>query len=191
MFTESAYHEHTFQSISFTGKEVKKVEFDSCVFKQCDFSGTKFAHCRFTECEFINCNLANTRLTTSTLNDVNFMDCKLLGVMFSECTDSFFSVGFKGSILDFASFANKKMLKTTFNHCSLKDVNFSGSNLSQASFEECNLEGAIFQRTLLVQANFETAYSYSIDPELNDIRKARFSSQGLSGLLAKYDLIIR
>jgi len=32
--------------------------------------------------------------------------------------------------------------------------------------------------------------NYSIDPELNKIKKARFSTQGIAGLLDKYDIEI-
>jgi hypothetical protein len=32
--------------------------------------------------------------------------------------------------------------------------------------------------------------NYSIDPDLNKIKKARFSTQGIAGLLDKYDIEI-
>jgi hypothetical protein len=57
-------------------------------------------------------------------------------------------------------------------------------------FENCNLEQTIFNNTILEKTDFRTAYNFSIDPEMNKIRKTRFSSVGLSGLLDKYDIEI-
>ena len=60
----------------------------------------------------------------------------------------------------------------------------------QAKFDETDLKSAVFNRTNLQAANFLTAFNYSIDPEMNNIRKAKFSTQGIHGLLAKYDIKI-
>ena len=38
--------------------------------------------------------------------------------------------------------------------------------------------------------DFKTSYNYSIDPEVNSIKKAKFSLEGISGLLYKYDIVI-
>ncbi|OQA01530.1 MAG: hypothetical protein BWY70_00347 [Bacteroidetes bacterium ADurb.Bin408] len=45
-------------------------------------------------------------------------------------------------------------------------------------------------RTNLEKADLRTAFNYIIDPELNHIKKARFSLRGISGLLAKYNIDI-
>ena len=45
-------------------------------------------------------------------------------------------------------------------------------------------------RMILEKADFSTAYNYVIDPELNTIRKAKFSIAGITGLLHKYDIDI-
>ena len=49
---------------------------------------------------------------------------------------------------------------------------------------------AIFENTILEKADFRTAYNYAIDPEINKIKRARFSSFGVAGLLQKYDIDI-
>jgi len=40
------------------------------------------------------------------------------------------------------------------------------------------------------RTDFRTSFNYSIDPEKNRIRKARFSLIGIAGLLNKYDIDI-
>ena len=185
-------HTHkTFEKVSFIGKTVNNREFEDCVFKNCDFSNSNFCNNTFMDCEFIDCNLSMTELTGTSLKTVHFKECKLLGIQFHLCADFLFSVSFQDCVLDYSSFTNKKIPKTKFNSCSMKEVTFIGTNLTNSSFENCNLDNAIFNDTQLAGADFRTAYNYKIDPEFNPMRKAKFSTQGIEGLLDKYDLIIK
>lgn len=180
----------TFEKLVYFDKKISNREFDGCVFKNCEFSNSIFAECVFIDCEFIDCNLSMAKLPATSLKTVLFKDSKLLGIRFDECDDFLFSVQFRDSILDYSWFINKKMPKTGFSNCSLKGVNFSGADLTSASFENANLEGAIFDNTQLKSADFTTAYNYRIDPEFNPMPKAKFSVQGIPGLLEKYDIKI-
>jgi fluoroquinolone resistance protein len=49
---------------------------------------------------------------------------------------------------------------------------------------------SVFSRTVLKEADLTAASNYIIDPESNNIRKAKFSISGVSGLLNKYDISI-
>jgi len=40
----------------------------------------------------------------------------------------------------------------------------------------------------LKRADFRTSYNYSIDPENNNLKQAKFSAAGIIGLLDKYDI---
>ena len=82
------------------------------------------------------------------------------------------------------------MKKTKFEDCSLKEVDFSAADLSMAVFLNCDLSQAVFQQTNLEKADFRTAFNYSLNPEANKIKKAKFSLSGIVGLLGKYDIII-
>ena len=93
-------------------------------------------------------------------------------------------------MMDYSLFSDKKLIKTPFAKCSLRNADFSGSDLSKARFTECNLENTVFHHTNLKETDFQTAYNYTIDPEANTLRKAKFSLQGIPGLLAKYGIII-
>ncbi len=184
------YDDNLFEEQDYTAKAVKGREFQSCTFRKCNFTDAELTGNKFLECVFDNCNLSMAKLGASTLSDVQFNDCKILGVNFYECQDFLFSVSFTNCIIDYASFMRKKMLKTRFIRSSLKEVNFTQSNLSGSVFDHTDLSGAIFNGTDLSSANLVTAYSYNIDPELNNLRKASFALQGLSGLLDKYGIRI-
>jgi fluoroquinolone resistance protein len=182
------YDDQTFDKLIMAGTVTRSREFQSCTFTNCDFSNSTFAGTKFLDCTFDGCNLSMAKLDSSTLNDVTFKNCKMLGVNFSPCADFLFSVGFDNCILDYSSFLGKKMLKTKFIRSTLKDVTFSQANLSGSSFEGCDLTAAVFNRTDLSAVNFVKAFNYDIDPEINNMKKAVFSAQGLEGLLTKHQL---
>ena len=80
--------------------------------------------------------------------------------------------------------------KTIFKDCQLREIDFSESNLTQVVFDQCDLAQSIFINSILDKADFRTAYNYSIDPEKNRLKKAKFSLMAISGLLDQYDLVI-
>ena len=82
------------------------------------------------------------------------------------------------------------MKNTQFIDCILKEANFTETDLTKSVFRICDLSNTIFDRTNLSNADLLTSYNFSIDPELNKLKKAKFSYQSLSGLLYKYDIII-
>jgi len=180
----------TFEKVVYINTKINNREFEDCIFKNCDFSNSDFSNNTFMDCEFIDCNLALTQLAGTSLKTIHFKDCKLLGIQFSSCTDFLFSVSFRDCVLDYSAFANKKMPKTRFNSCSLKEVSFIGTNLTNSIFENCNLYNAVFNDTQLAAVDFRTAYNFKIDPEFNPMKKAKFSTQGIVGLLDKYDIKI-
>jgi fluoroquinolone resistance protein len=182
------HHNQIFEKITYSGQFINGHEFQECIFKQCDMSGSDFSNTRFIDCRFEGCNLSMMKPDKASLNNAIFVGCKLLGVNFHECSDFLFSVNFTDCILDFASFAGKKMLKTSFVQSSLKETSFMQANLAGSRFDECNLTGAVFNRTDLSSVNFSTAYHYTIDPEINILKKAVFAESGLIGLLTKHQI---
>jgi uncharacterized protein YjbI with pentapeptide repeats len=182
--------QQTFENESFSDKKISNKEFEDCVFKNCDFSYSDFSFNTFMDCEFIGCNLSNIKLWNSSLKTVIFKNCKLIGIEYNKCEDFLFSISFQDCILDFATFNNKKMPKTTFANCSLKEASFVETNLTQSVFENCDLDNSMFNKTILTAVDFSTAYNYKIDPEFNPMKKAKFTNNGIVGLLNKYDIKI-
>ncbi len=83
-----------------------------------------------------------------------------------------------------------KLKKTIFRNSQLQETDFSESDLAAAIFDNCDLARATFDHTILEKADFRTAYNYCFDPEINRIKKAKFASSGVAGLLDKYDIEI-
>ena len=191
MEMERVIHEDkTFKNIKHSGKETTNNEFEHCSFLNCDFSNGAFTSGKFIDCVFTGCNLSMVKLTSCQLNNVIFKDCKLLGVNFFECNDFLFNVKFDGSVLDYCSFVRKKIPKTIFLNTSMKSVDFTECDLTKSTFDNADLMNAVFYKSILKEVDFVTALNYTIDPEFNNIKKAKFSLMGIHGLLEKYDIQI-
>ncbi|MCH5600113.1 pentapeptide repeat-containing protein [Niabella ginsengisoli] len=115
----------------------------------------------------------------------------MLGLRFDKCSEFLFSASFTHCTLNFSSFYKLKIKKTKFQECIIQEVDFSETDLSEAVFDRCDLKDANFDNTILEKADFTTSYHYRIDPDNNKIRKAKFSRDGLAGLLTKYDIQIK
>lgn len=165
-------------------------EYENCIFKDCTFSQGDFGGILFSECSFLGCDLSMVNLANASFREVKFQDCKLLGLHFDQCNPFLFDVSFSHCNLNLASFYRLKMKKARFDSCNLRECDFSECDLSSAIFNESDLLDATFDNTILEKSDFRNARYYQIDPERNHIKKAKFSSDGLSGLLLKYDLEI-
>lgn len=179
-----------FDTINYTITPLAKGDYENCDFLNCDFSNTDLGKIKFTECRFTGCNLSAATITGTAFRDIIFKDCKLLGLQFDTCNEMLFEVQFEHCIINLANFYNRKLKNTRFIHCMLTETDFSEADLSNAVFEYCDLSGAVFDNTILEKANLTTANNYSIDPEKNRIKKAKFSIPDVIGLLNKYDIEI-
>lgn len=166
-------------------------DFENCRFKGCDFTGVDLSDIRFADCQFTDCTLALAGVNNTAWQNVQFNGCKLSGVHFSRSSNFLFEAHFTDCILDNAVFYQKKNKKAQFINCSLIETDFTEADLTGALFKECNLNHAFFERTILKTADFSTSYNYTIDPENNLLKKAKFSVHGLPGLLSKYDIVVQ
>lgn len=182
--------DQTFDKLNNTATPLFIGEYENCVFKNCDFSNADFTGFKFIDCQFIACNVSLAKLLHTTLRDVIFTDCKLLGLHFDKCSEFGLSVSFENCNLSHSSFYKTKIKKTVFKNAQLHEVDFSECDLTAAVFNNCDLLNAKFDNTLLEKADLRSAYNYSINPDGNRIKKARFSLSGVAGLLDKYDIEI-
>jgi fluoroquinolone resistance protein len=184
------YENKTFTKVDYTETSLSGSEFDNCIFISCNFTKNELSNCDFMDCRFEDCNFSMTKLCNTGLKTVSFTHCKMLGSDFSRCKDFLLSFRFEKCSLDYASFHQKKITKTVFKECSIKEADFTGADLSSAVFQECDLSRTIFFQTRLEKADLRTAHNFSIDPELNRIKNAKFSAAGIIGLLDKYQIIV-
>jgi fluoroquinolone resistance protein len=182
--------EKTFEKEDFTLTPLAKGEYEYCNFISCNFSNGDLSGNKFLECKFAGCNMSLAKLNKTAFRDIVFKDCKMLGLNFENCDQFGFTVSFDNCMLNHSSFYQIKLKKTKFKDSKLQEVDFTECDLSSSLFDKCDLSSTKFENTILEKADFRTAFGYSINPEINRIRKARFSIFGIPGLLDKYDIDI-
>lgn len=184
------FTDKTFEKVNFKNDPLEKGEYEQCSFKECDLSEADLSQIKFIECHFTNCNLSLAKLGKTSFQDTVFKNCKLLGLHFEHCHDFNLSFSFEHCVVDHSSFYGMKIRKTIFKNCQLTEVDFTASDLSESLFDNCDLDNATFENTNLEKSNLFTSRNYRIDPEMNKVKKAKFSLSGLPGLLTKYNIEI-
>lgn len=164
--------------------------FENCKFINCNLEGAHLFKLSFINCSFEGCNLALAQFSDTGLQDILFKECKLSGADFSRSLGFLFGASFQDCILDNAIFHKKKNKGASFSNCSMIETDLTEADLTDARFINCNLHRASFNYTQLKNADLRTSYNYTINPDENNIKKARFSVHGLPGLLSKYDIRI-
>lgn len=188
--TMTYQYQETYQNLKWADSPLEAGDYEACSFRNCDFSEAEINEINFIECEFSDCNLSNAELDDATFQEVGFKDCKLLGVQFEHAKSFGFAVRFEQCQLNHASFFKVKLSQSSFLHCQLQEVDFTEADMRQTVVSYCDLADAIFENTQLGRADFRHSRNYSIDPDLNSIKGARFSLPEVVGLLKKYKLVI-
>jgi len=182
--------DQTFEKVDYSEQEIKNSEFENCKFINCNFSNADLAYSVFIDCSFDNCNLSMIKLYNTGLRDVRFLNSKVIGIDFSECTEFNFTISFSSCCLDYTYFHKNSLKKTLFSDCSIKEANFTKSDLSGAVFAQCDFTGTAFHQNNLSGADLRSSENFVINPETNKIKKAKFSRYNIIGLVQKYDIII-
>lgn len=180
-----------FERIDYSQKKIDKANYENCAFINCAFASTDLSDINFVECKFRNCNLSLANISNATFRDATFKDCKMLGLHFEKSNKAMFSAHFENDDLSMCSFVTLHLKKIKFLNCILRETDFTGAEMKESLFDQCDLAGTRFENTNLQKADFRTSYNYAIDPEMNRIRKAKFSMHGIAGLLQKYDIDIQ
>jgi fluoroquinolone resistance protein len=169
---------------------LRKATYEACRFNNLDLTGADLSGFQFIDCSFANCNFGSVKLTGTSFRDAVFERCKLLGMPFDQCSAFGLSFRFSQCGLDHSSFYKLQLKKPVFSHCRMQETDLTGADLSASTFDHCDLLNAKFEGTNIEKADLRTAYNFTIDPESNRCKKAKFSREGLEGLLGKYGLDI-
>lgn len=175
---------------NFSKKSLENSVFNSYSFHSCDFSESNLRNAKFCSCLFANCNLSLPKLEGCRFQDVQFINCKIVGAEFFKCEKTFFSASFKKCLLLYCNFSDLNMKNTQFNGSKIQESHFTNAMLTGVDFADTDLSGTIFHNCDLCKADFSTAKRYSIDPQTNKIKKAKFSLPEAVGLLQGFDILI-
>lgn len=178
------FQDEVFDGVSF----LAQAEYENCSFRNLGFYEFDFSGYQFSNCTFLNCDFSLSKWTKTALRKVLFSDCKLIGSNFENLNPFGLDMEFVSSLLDHAVLYKLDIPGTIFRNCRLVETDFTEANLSRSNFEDADLSGAVFDHTNLEKADFSRARYFHINPEKNKIKGARFSAEGLSGLLQSYGI---
>lgn len=177
-------YEQQYEAVNFSPFVLDGLSFEDCSFTSCKFENVPIRASIFTGCSFSKCSFLLTKVDDTTFNDVLFKDCRLMGVNFTTCNDFLLNFEFADSILDNVFISEKKLQKIKIRGCTLKDCDFMRVDFRSADFEKTVFNKVNFSECNLEKADFRKAENYSINPESNRIKNARFSLPEAQSFLA-------
>ena len=99
-------------------------------------------------------------------------------------------IEFYSSSLNHSTFIGLNLNGIPVVNCQAVNVDFREADLSDSDFSGSNLSDSLFIHTNLTAADLSQARNYSIDPGLNNIKKARFLLPEAMSLLYNMDIIL-
>lgn len=174
-----------FSNLNQIGQSLDKISFEDCVFENCNFSEAIFCESSFLDCSFKNSDLSMVDLSSSTFSNIDFKDCKLVGIKWKNIGKGFLpiSLKFNDSILDYSSFNSLEIEDFKIISCSAKEVDFREAQLKKSDFSGTDLEGAIFHKTNLEKSDFRGSKNYLINFNNNELKGSSHSIEGALNLL--------
>ena len=184
------FSDQEYAGADYSNAALPKGDYENCIFTHCNLSNCDLSGVNFIECEFEDCDFSMAKIANTAFREATFKSCKMLGLRFENCDRLLFSAGFEACHLNLSSFYQLKLKNTIFGNCSLKEVDFTETDLTNSTFSNCDFSGATFDHTILEKADLRTSYNFSIDPEKNRIKQAKFSLSSVAGLLDRYNIEI-
>ena len=190
------YTSQEFKKVVLRAGRINRVEFHACAFIKCTLCETIFETCRFIDCTFKGCDLSLANLKGSTFQNTRFTDSQIIGVDWTQTTWTNHKallvrpVDFQACALNHSTFMGLSMRHMQLEKCVAHDVSFEESDLTRANCTFTDFTGSRFQRTNLTEADFTSATNYTISPQLNTLKKTKFSLPEAMALLYGLDIIL-
>ena len=189
VFTKDCYFQEKFTDLHISKETIKEIEFEDCEFVDCSFLETEFNRCLILDCKFYNCNISAINLNNSNINDIHFNNCKVIGIDWSKA-GKIQGLAFTNSQLNYSNFSFQKLPRTSILNCEAKELDFSEADLIESVFTGSDLEKTLFHKSNLSRCDFRQAKNYYINPQTNNLKKAKFSQPEVLNLLSGLDIAI-
>ena len=187
--TERYCEGERFADLSFTEEAFEDCDFADCVFVDCSFIKCELDHTTLNECKFVRCEITGLRSTHSSVQSLDFEDCRLNEIEWAplmsngafpdpihtlkECSlkyNTFTEMNFNR--FDFSD--GNEIVGSMFAKCEMQLANFKGVELHETEFYQCDLR----------KADFRDAAGYKVDILGSRLKDAKFSLPEAVNLLA-------
>ena len=81
--TERYCEGERFTGLSFAGEAFESCDFADCVFVDCSFSKCELDHTTLNECRFVRCEITGLRSVSSSVQSLDFEDCRLQEIVWA------------------------------------------------------------------------------------------------------------
>jgi fluoroquinolone resistance protein len=133
-------------------------------------------------------------VTSSVFSGVRFESSRLIGIDWTQADWNAISLGdplrFTNCVISHSTFIGIKLRKIMITDTTAKDVDFREVDLSRVDFCGTDLTDSIFADTNLAEADLSKARNYSISPEKNNLKGAKFSLPEALSLLFNLDIVL-
>ena len=166
--------------------------FEDCTFDTCLLQNVDFSGCKFINCQFTGCDLSNIKVVGTAFQEIYFSNCKMIGIQFDTINPLLFEVSFTQlhvrSNIFLCRYGQILSLRQKSVPCSMQIL--TEAKLQDSVWIGSDLLNAAFDQTVLNEADFRHASNLKLNPNQNQIRRAKFSQDALPGLLTDFDIII-
>lgn len=194
--TEKVYDDQEFKKITLRDERLVGKEFTDCVFTRCSFRDTAFQACKFQDCTFQNCEWILVTLKGCSFKNTRFEESQIVGVSWLDTNLSQTKPVF-GKRVDFVKceihssiFAGLNLKSMVMTQCVAKNVSFEDANLASANCTKTDFTECQFFHTDLTGADFTGAINYAISPNVNTLKKTKFSLPEAVSLLRGLDIVL-
>jgi fluoroquinolone resistance protein len=187
--TERYCEGERFTGLSFAGEVFESCDFADCVFVDCSFTKCELDHTTLNECRFVRCEITGLRSVSSSVQSLDFEDCRLQEIEWApllssgafpdpihtlkDCSlkyNTFTEMNFNR--FDFSN--GNEIVGSMFAKCEMQLVNLKGTELHETEFYQCDLR----------KADFRDATGYKVDILGSRLKDAKFSLPEAVNLLA-------
>ena len=196
-FVEDFYEDQVFRKLTLENEDVAAVTFYDCSFTNCNFAESTFRSCTFRGCTFENCDLSLTKVDDSKFINTVFEHSKIIGVNWvnaswgkNDLHQLLKSIDFIDCVLNYSIFMGLTLEKMLVKKCIARGVDFSEANLKRADCSFSDFTDSQFRHTDLTETDFRGATNYFIKPDLNTLKKTKFSLPEAMSLLYNLDIEI-
>ncbi len=193
IFKQAQYTDKTFEGLCGQGGIIASHEFYDCVFIRCSFPQAVISKCKFNKCTFQHCDLSLMKVPETTFTATRFEDSKAIGINWTQAdmgTRLGEPIGFFRSSISHCTFMGLALRGIQIQECIAGDVDFRQADLSHANFAGTDLAESLFSETNLTRADLTQARNYSICPNENILKKAKFSLPEAISLLYAMDIVL-
>ena len=153
--TERYCEGERFADLSFTEEAFEDCDFTDCVFVDCSFTKCELDHTTLNECKFARCEITGLRSTHSSVQSLDFEDCRLNEIEWAP-------------LLSNGAFPDPIH---TLKECSLKYNTFTEMNFNRFNFSDGNeIVGSMFAKCEMQLANFKGVEPIEKDGEITGYR---------------------